>query len=46
MNQRPNIVFILTDQQRIDTIAALGYDHMVTPNLDKLVKGGTVFRNM
>lgn len=46
MQERPNIVFILTDQQRIDTIAAHGYDHMVTPNLDKLVKGGTTFRNM
>lgn len=46
MEKRPNIVFILTDQQRLDTIAALGYDHMVTPNLDALVREGTIFRNM
>lgn len=43
---RPNIVFILTDQQRIDTIAANGYPHMITPNLDALVQRGTVFENM
>lgn len=45
-NSRPNIVFIITDQQRLDTIAALGYPHMETPNLDRLVKEGTVFENM
>ncbi len=43
---KPNIVFIITDQQRFDTIAALGYDHMITPNLDRLVRGGTSFSNM
>lgn len=46
MSQRPNIVFILTDQQRIDTIAANGYDHMITPHLDKLVAQGAVLENM
>ena len=46
MTKRPNIVLIITDQQRLDTIAALGYDYMETPNLDRLVKGGTVFDNM
>ncbi len=43
---RPNIVFILTDQQRYDTIAALGFDHMITPNLDRLAKRGTAFEKM
>ena len=46
MTKRPNIVFIITDQQRYDTIAALGFDHMITPNLDRLVKRGTAFENM
>ena len=46
MNARPNIVFIITDQQRYDTIAALGFDHMITPNLDRLAKRGTAFENM
>lgn len=42
-NGRPNIVFIITDQQRFDTIAALGYAHAITPNLDRLVHEGTAF---
>ena len=42
-NDRPNIVFIITDQQRFDTIAALGYEHAITPNLDRLVRRGTTF---
>ena len=46
MLERPNIVFIITDQQRLDTIAAMGYPHMITPHLDKLVEGGASFENM
>ncbi len=46
MSKQPNIVFIITDQQRFDTIAALGAEHMLTPNLDKLAKRGTAFSNM
>ena len=46
MTERPNIVFIITDQQRFDTIAALGFDHMITPNLDRLAARGTAFENM
>ncbi|MDF1850797.1 MAG: sulfatase-like hydrolase/transferase [Verrucomicrobiales bacterium] len=40
---RPNIIFIITDQQRFDTIAALGADHMETPHLDRLVNEGVTF---
>ena len=40
---RPNIVFIITDQQRYDTIAALGFDHVDTPHLDRLVREGISF---
>ncbi|MDA0345838.1 MAG: sulfatase-like hydrolase/transferase [Verrucomicrobia bacterium] len=43
--KRPNIVFIITDQQRMDTIKALGYDYMETPNLDRLVNEGVTFTN-
>ena len=39
----PNIIIIYTDQQRYNTIRALGYSHMHTPNLDKLVKNGVAF---
>lgn len=42
-NSKPNFVFIMTDQQRFDTINALGYEHAITPNLDRLVKEGTSF---
>lgn len=40
---RPNIIFIITDQQRYDTIRALGYDYMDTPHLDRLAGEGVVF---
>ena len=40
---RPHIIFIITDQQRFDTIRALGYDHVDTPNLDRLVREGVTF---
>ena len=39
----PNILLLHTDQQRFDTIAALGAAHMLTPNLDRLVERGTAF---
>ncbi|MCB0159629.1 MAG: sulfatase-like hydrolase/transferase, partial [Caldilineaceae bacterium] len=42
---RPHIVFIITDQQRFDTIRALGFPHMDTPNLDRLVNEGVTFTN-
>ena len=34
---KPNIIFIITDQQRYDTINELGYPHMETPTLDKMI---------
>lgn len=42
---QPNIVFIITDQQRFDTIAELGFDYMETPTLDRLVREGVTFTN-
>ncbi|MDB4679960.1 MAG: sulfatase-like hydrolase/transferase [Planctomycetaceae bacterium] len=42
-DNRPNIIFIITDQQRYDTINALGYDYMDTPNLDRLANEGVVY---
>ncbi|UCH36739.1 MAG: sulfatase-like hydrolase/transferase [Armatimonadota bacterium] len=40
---RPNVLFIFTDDQRFDTIHALGNDEIVTPNLDALVSRGVTF---
>jgi arylsulfatase len=36
---------IMTDQQRFDTIGALGFPFMDTPNLDRLAKEGVSFTN-
>lgn len=41
--KRPNILWICTDQQRYDTIGALGNEHVSTPNIDKIVTGGVSF---
>jgi arylsulfatase len=43
--KRKHIFLIITDQQRYDTIAALGFPWMHTPNLDRLVREGTSFEN-
>jgi arylsulfatase A-like enzyme len=40
----PNVLFLFTDDQRADTIAALGNQHIKTPNLDRLVARGFAFR--
>ena len=45
MSDKPNILWICTDQQRFDTIRALGNLHAQTPRLDQLVKEGTTFTN-
>ncbi len=42
-DRRPNILFLLTDDQRFDTIAALGNEQILTPNFDDLVERGTAF---
>lgn len=42
---QPNILIIYTDQQRYNTINALGNSAIKTPNLDKLVKHGTAFNH-
>ncbi len=42
-DERPNVLFIFTDDQTYTSIAALGNDEIETPNLDRLVNGGTTF---
>ena len=39
----PNILWLCTDQQRYDTIGALGNPHVSTPNIDRLVREGVAF---
>lgn len=45
-NARPNILLINTDDQRFDTIAALGNREIHTPALDSLVRRGFHFSNL
>lgn len=45
-DSRPNILLLLTDQQRFDSITALGSSFQVpTPAMDRLVQEGITFRN-
>jgi arylsulfatase A-like enzyme len=41
--ERPNLVFLCSDDQRFDTIRALGNPVIETPNLDRLVSNGSAF---
>jgi len=40
---KPNILIFFTDDQRFDTIGALGNSRIHTPNIDRLVARGTTF---
>ena len=44
-DNRPNILWICTDQQRWDTIRSLGNAHIRTPHIDRLVASGVAFEN-
>ena len=45
MADRPNLLFILTDQQRRDSMACYGNRWIRTPNLDVLARQSFVFEN-
>lgn len=42
---RKNLLFIITDQQRYDALAYAGNTVIKTPNLDRLAKKGAYFKN-
>ncbi|MBZ0255651.1 sulfatase-like hydrolase/transferase, partial [bacterium] len=44
-NKRPNIVFILTDDQRYDMLGCMGNEIIQTPNLNQLAAQGSLFTN-
>ncbi len=44
--RRPNVVLILTDDQRWDGMSCAGHPFMKTPNMDRLAKEGVRFANM
>jgi arylsulfatase A-like enzyme len=44
-SQQPNFIFILTDDQRYDSLGCTGNNLIKTPNIDKLASDGTLFTN-
>jgi len=45
LSKKPNIIFILTDDQRFDALGYAGNKLISTPEMDKLAKDGTYFKN-
>jgi arylsulfatase A-like enzyme len=43
--RRPNVVFILTDDQRWDCLGVAGHPFLKTPNLDRIANEGVRFAN-
>lgn len=43
--ERPNFVFILTDDQRHDAMSCAGHPFLRTPNIDRIAREGARFRN-
>jgi arylsulfatase A-like enzyme len=43
---RPNIIFLLTDDQRWDQMGCAGHRYLKTPNMDRIAREGAMFTNM
>ncbi len=43
--QRPNILFVLLDDLRWDTVGYAGHPHVKTPQIDRIANEGVNFRN-
>ena len=44
-NSKPNILLIMTDQQRVDSLGCYNCDAVKSPNLDRLADEGVLFEN-
>src|SRR5262245_53722565 len=42
---RPNVLVILLDDLRSDTLGYAGHPHVKTPHIDRLAREGVIFRN-
>ncbi|MFW6006531.1 MAG: sulfatase-like hydrolase/transferase [Bacillota bacterium] len=45
MSDKPNVIFVFSDQQRWDTMGCYGQELEVSPNLDQLAERGVLFKN-
>lgn len=43
--KKPNIIFLLTDDQRWDSVGCMGNPIIHTPNMDYLAENGVLFKN-
>lgn len=44
-NKRPNIIFIFSDDHTYQAVSAYGSKLVTTPNIDRIAREGTIFRN-
>ena len=42
---RPNVVFVITDDQRWDAMGCAGHPFIKTPNMDRIAREGAMFTN-
>lgn len=45
VRERPNIIFLLADDQRADSLSSTGHPFSQTPNIDQLARNGVRFAN-
>ena len=43
--KKPNVIVIITDDQRWNALSIAGHPHLKTPNIDRLGKEGVYFKN-
>ncbi len=43
--QKPHIIFIMTDQHRSDALGCMGSNSVISPNIDKIAEDGVTFVN-
>src|ERR1051325_6354752 len=44
-DERPNIIFVLTDDPRWDALGCMGHPFLKTPNLDRIAREGAMLTN-
>ena len=44
-DNRPNLIFLMTDDQRADSLGCMGNRVIQTPNIDVMASDGLVFEN-